>query len=153
MCILTVFGFIKNVGWTTQGVSTLAQIQGEGQIISGMQSRDFGFGLQISKEQLTLINASHLGQNYCDMTAAMEIYRSSEKKPLSELPFLCAITIGMNSDGFWTSYHMAVQLEDCVDCVKILYLGYNFVFCLIIAWDTVRNVWCLCSQYVEPAVQ
>jgi len=77
-------------------------------MISGMQSKDFGFGLQISKEQLTLINASHLGQNYCDMTAAMEIYRSSEKKPLSELPFLRAITIGVNNGGYWTSYHMTV---------------------------------------------
>jgi len=106
----------------------LPKSKGEGQMISGMQSKDFGFGLQISKEQLTLINASHLGQNYCDTTAAMETYRSVEKKPLSELPFLLAITIGMNNNGYWTSYRMVIQLEDCVDCIKILYPGYDFVF-------------------------
>ncbi len=33
-------------------------------MVSGMQSRDFRFNLQISEEQLTLIDASHLG--YCN---------------------------------------------------------------------------------------
>jgi len=106
----------------------LPKSEGEGRMISGMQSRDFGFGLPISEEQLTLINESRFSQNYCDTTAAMEIFGSIEKKPLSESPFLRAITIGVNNDGYWTSYHMAVQLEDCVDCLKILYPGHEFVF-------------------------
>jgi len=106
----------------------LPKSKGEGRMISGMQSRDFGFGLLMLEEQLTLTNASCFSQNYCNTTAAMEIYGSIKKKPLSESLFLHAITIGMNNDGYWTSYHMAVKLEDCVDCLKILYPGHRLVF-------------------------
>jgi len=36
-------------------------------------------------------------------------------KPLSKSQFVQALTNGINNDGYWTSYFMAIQLEDCVD--------------------------------------
>jgi len=49
-------------------------------------------------------------------------------KTLSESPFVQTITVGANNDGYWTCYHMAVQLEDCIDCLNIMYPGYKFIF-------------------------
>jgi len=106
----------------------LPKSDGESQMISAFQSRDFGFGLQISKETLALVNASHHNQNYCDTTAATEVFGCISKKPLSETLFLQSITVGANNDGYWNSYHMAVQLEDCVDCLRVLYPEHDFVF-------------------------
>jgi len=67
-------------------------------------------------------------QRYIDKVAAMEVYRDTNKPPLTTTPFLCTITIGVNNDGYWTSYHMAIQLEDCVDCLKVLFPDYDFLF-------------------------
>jgi len=38
------------------------------------------------------------------------------------------IAIGINNDGYWMLYHMAVQLEDCIDCLKICFPLHDFVF-------------------------
>jgi len=57
----------------------------------------------------------------------MEIYQVLNKPSLQALPFLQTITIGVSNDGYWTPYHMAIQLKDCVDCLKILFPDYNFL--------------------------
>ena len=35
---------------------------------------------------------------------------------------------GINQEGYWSYNHMITQLEDCIDCLKVLYGGYDYVF-------------------------
>ena len=36
---------------------------------------------------------------------------------------------GANAEGYWTGNHMIVQLEDCIDCLQVMYgEEYDFVF-------------------------
>ncbi len=60
----------------------LPESDGEGYMLSAMQSRDFGFGLTISGEKLALINEQCRGQNYVDTVAAMEVLGCIEKSHL-----------------------------------------------------------------------
>ena len=34
----------------------------------------------------------------------------------------------MNEEGFWTYQHTVVQLEDCIDCVRVLLPEFDHVF-------------------------
>jgi hypothetical protein len=36
--------------------------------------------------------------------------------------------VGANNDGYWNSLHMAIQLEDCIDCCKVLYANTDILF-------------------------
>jgi len=80
------------------------------------------------EETLALVNESCHNQNYHDATAANEVYGCILKKTLLEIPFLWIITIGVNKDGYWMSYNMAIQLEDCMDCLRVLYPEHDFLF-------------------------
>ena len=106
----------------------LPKSDGDGRMISAMQSCDFGFGLPMTADQLAQVNVACANQPYIDKVAVMEIYQNIIKPPLIASPFVCTITIGANNDGYWNSYHMAIQVEDCVDCLKILFPDYDFVF-------------------------
>jgi len=52
----------------------LPKSDGEGRMISAMQSRDFGFGLRIPEDKLAQINESRREKKYLDTTAATEIF-------------------------------------------------------------------------------
>jgi len=108
----------------------LPKLEGEGQMISAFQSRYFGFGLQISEDQLSIINERCCQQNYINTVAATEVFGSIKKKSLLESLFIQSITIGVNNNGYWMPYLMAIQLEDCADCLKICFANYDFVFLL-----------------------
>jgi len=128
-CVFSQF-LLKSKMWTGPNKESplLPKSEGDGRMLSGMQSRDFGFGLPMNADQLAQVNVARANKKYVDTLAAMEVYRVVDKPPLTTSPFLRRITIGANNDGYWTSYHMAIQLEDCVDCLKILYPGYDFLF-------------------------
>jgi len=128
-CVFSQF-LLRSKMWTGPDKEgpLLPKSDGEGRMISAMQSRDFGFGLPMSASQLAQVNVAHANQPYIDKAAAMEVYRNTIKPPLTMTPFLRTITIGVNNDGYWTSYHMAIQLEDCVDCLKILFPDFDFLF-------------------------
>ncbi len=34
---------------------------------------------------------------------------------------------GAKAEGYWVYEHMVLQLEDCVDCIKVLYPEHNFI--------------------------
>jgi hypothetical protein len=101
---------------------------GEGYMISAFVSRDSGFGLPLTEDQLALINAYRHGKEYIDKAAALEIYKSVKKQPLTESPFVRSLLIGASKGGYWNSFHMAIQFEDTVDCLKVLRPDFNFVF-------------------------
>lgn len=77
------------------------------------------------------MNERRKGQQYTDKEAAREIFghANNEKPPLEETPFIRYLLIGVNNEGYWNSSAMAIQIEDCVDCLKVL-LGdeYDFLF-------------------------
>ncbi len=94
---------------------------GEGLMISAFASRDSGFGMPVSSAQLDAINRLRYGTNYIDKVAAMSIHLTACKAPLKESPFVRSLLIGATKGGYWNSYHMvAIQLEDAVDCLRIL---------------------------------
>jgi len=128
-CVFSQF-LLRSKMWTgpNKEAPLLPKSEGDGRMLSGMQSRDFGFGLPMNADQLAQVNVVRANQRYVDTAAAMEVYRRLDKQPLTTSPFLRRITIGVNNDGYWTSYHMAIQLKDCVDCLKVLYPDYDFLF-------------------------
>jgi len=97
-------------------------------MLSAMQSQDFGFGLPMTLDQFAQVNIVRAKQHYVDKAAVIAIYWHMKKPPLKVLPFVQTITIGVNNDGYWMLYHIAIQLDDCVDCLKILFPDYNFLF-------------------------
>ena len=38
------------------------------------------------------------------------------------------LLIGATKDGYWNSFRMALQFEDVVDCLKVLYPQFDIVF-------------------------
>ncbi|KAI2490094.1 hypothetical protein MHU86_24490 [Fragilaria crotonensis] len=97
-------------------------------MLSALQSRETGFGVHISRMQMDEINETRRGTNYADMDAAMAIHGQVAKKNLEESPFVVSFELGTNNEGYWTYNHMSIQFEDCVDCIKVLYPQFDFVF-------------------------
>jgi hypothetical protein len=100
-------------------------------MVAAFQSCKFGFGMNLSKRELEIVNEHRRGKKYTDSTAALDILRCDDKKDLCDSPFVCYIEIGINNEGWWNYNQMVLQLEDCVDCVdclKTLYPTINFIF-------------------------
>ena len=107
----------------------LPKTDGLSLMLSAFQSRETGFGLSISSRiQLDEINESRRGKNYIDADAAMAIHGQAMKKDLKDSPFVIYFELGANNEGYWTYNHMSIQFEDCVDCVKVVYPHFDFVF-------------------------
>ena len=59
----------------------------------------------------------------------MDVRGSEKKQPLLESPFVVKLEYGANKDGYWTGNHMVLQLEDCIDCLKVIHGDkYDFYF-------------------------
>jgi hypothetical protein len=99
-------------------------------MISALQSREFGFGLLVTDEQLKEINEKRKHEKYKDLIAAAEAAgtRDGTKKPLERSPFVRTFEYGADSEGYWNYNHMVIQLEDCVDVLKHLYPQHDFLF-------------------------
>ena len=54
----------------------------------------------------------------------------AEKIDLTPSPFEREHKYGQNYDRYWVSNNKAVQLEDCVDCLKFIYSQFDFFFFL-----------------------
>ena len=108
----------------------LPKDEGAGVMISAFISRELGLLREISDEKLMFINTNRLRDNYRDEEAAMEVYGTLKKRPLTKesLPFLVYFEYGENKEGYWDYNHMVLQFEDAVDVLKVLYPEYDFVF-------------------------
>lgn len=63
-----------------------------------------------------------------DRTTALEVNKDTRKQPLTESPFVGKLLIGaLKGGGYWNSFHMAIQLEDVVDCLKVFRPQFDFV--------------------------
>jgi hypothetical protein len=106
----------------------LPKTDGLSLMVSALQSRETGFGVSVSRIQLDEINEARRGQNYVDVDAAMAIHGHATKKDLKHSPFVVYFELGANNEGYWTYNHMAIQFEDCVDCLKVSYPQFDFAF-------------------------
>jgi hypothetical protein len=97
-------------------------------MVSALQSRETGFGVHISEIQFNEINEARRGRNYVDVDAAIAIHGQATKKDLKHSPFVVYFELGANNEGYWTYNHMAIQFEDCVDCLKVIYPQFDFAF-------------------------
>jgi hypothetical protein len=114
-------------------VALLPKSEGDGYMLSAFVSREFGFGRQMTEDELAEVNmrrqTTALGSGtYRDTIAAMEILGTMRKPTLKESPFVKSLFIGINNEGYWNSYHMSLQFEDVIDCVRVLYPTFDFVF-------------------------
>ena len=50
------------------------------------------------------------------------------KKKLTCSPFVRELEYGQNGDGYWTYESMVVQLEDCIDVLKMVHPEFDYVF-------------------------
>ena len=58
----------------------------------------------------------------------MEVNDNTKKMPLTESPFVHKFEFG-GGKGYWTGNHMILQVEDCIDCLRVLFTDqYNFAF-------------------------
>jgi hypothetical protein len=106
----------------------LPKTEGEGYMLSAFVSRELGFGRPLSEKELAAINLAREGQKYHDEKAALEINKKLEKPALTETPFVDYLHIGMHNEGYWTGFHMALQFEDVVDCLKVICPGFEYLF-------------------------
>ena len=103
---------------------------GMGIMISAFVSREFGYGLKLSQEDILKINQLRRGndKHYSDEEAAKLVTGKSCKPILTKSPFVLEFEYGAAQQGYWKYDHMAVQMEDCVDCLVTLYPEYDFLF-------------------------
>ena len=131
--ILIVFGQDESVfkafamnksSWVIDGmVPKREKGEGPGLMVSAMQSYEFGFGLELSADELAQVNAVRLGEHYCDTAAAIELTGTSLKPPLKSSPFVMYFELGKAKSGYWGYNHMQSQLEDCVDVLRVVCKG------------------------------
>jgi hypothetical protein len=104
--------------------------EGAGIMISAFQSREFGFGLHMSEQELALVNEYRRDKKYQDEEAAKAKGGDAKKKPPTKSPFILEFEYGASGEGYWVYKHMVLQSEDCTDCQKVLYPEHEFLFLL-----------------------
>jgi len=59
----------------------------------------------------------------------MEVKNSTQKKDIQDSsPFCRFFDYGASNEGYWNFNHAALQLEDLVDCLIVLFPNVDFVF-------------------------
>ena len=102
---------------------------GAGIMISAMVSREFGYGMSLSPEELEKVNSERRrGRKYIDEQAANTINGKADKPNLTSSPFAIQFEYGINAQGYWDYNRMMLQFEDCVDVVSVLFPEFEFVF-------------------------
>ncbi len=108
--------------------SILPKNDGMGAMVSAFQSREFGWGMEITNQQMARINQRRIQQDYFDKVAANKVHGSTKKAPLTTSPFVHLFEFG-GKNGYWTGTHMILQTKGCIDCLrKIFDKQYEFVF-------------------------
>ena len=120
----------NNKEWVgTNGQRSLVpKDEGLGIMISMYQSREFGIIRQIPPINLERINANRAGTHYVDHEAAMAVHGTTLKPPIAadESPFMVYFEYGASGKGYWNYFHTVCQLEDVMDCLKVMHPTYDF---------------------------
>ena len=128
-CIFKQFLFTAK-SWTLPDgqKAVIPKDEGHGVMISAMTSREFGFGMVLSEEDLLKINTARENKKYSDEEAAVAVRGHSTKNALTSSPFVIEFEYGKEGEGYWDYNHMVLQLEDCADVVQILHPTYDYIF-------------------------
>jgi hypothetical protein len=121
------FTMVKNIAPKDDGLEVM---------ISSFQSKEFGFGVVVSAEQLKEVNEKRKNKKYKDLRAAAEAGRSKDgfKKPFTTLSFVYTFKYGADSDGYWNYNHMVLQLETVLMRLCTCILSMINCFCLTSQW-------------------
>jgi hypothetical protein len=84
-------------------------------------SREFGFVINLTQEQLQKVNQVRQGKKYSDEAALTETREKADKLPLKSSPFVIEFKYGANNQGYWNYNHMILQFEDCIDVVRTMW--------------------------------
>ena len=78
----------------------------------------------MTKQLLKEVNELHKCKKYHDVKAAIEVKTNPEgyKPELTKSPFVKEFEYGTSNDGYWTYQHMVLQLEDCINILKHLFV-------------------------------
>ena len=106
----------------------LPKDEGLGVMISAFQTREFGFGMELTTKHLQKINEKRKQEQYIDEVAAVLKRGTAEKQPLTTSLFYTEFEYGANKDGYWTYEHFVLQCEDVADCLQVLYPEIEFRF-------------------------
>ena len=105
-------------------------------MISDFQFREFGFGSacdDLSDADPKRINDFRLDEAYMDKDSAKFLQNGSTlNKYLSreDNPFVVLVQYAKfyNKQGYWSYDHLVIQMEECLDRLKVLYLSFDLVF-------------------------
>ena len=108
---------------TAEGQRPLCpKTEGENYMVSAFTCREFGFALELTEEELKMVNRYRSGQHYDCKQAAREVDKNgrTEKQDLTSTPFIRFFESGFKYDGYWNNRHMVIQFEDCMDVLKAI---------------------------------
>ncbi len=98
--------------------------EGFGIMVSAFQSREFGLGFELTIDDLKVVNEYRYSSrpNYTETESAIKLLGGA-KKNLTEAPFVKYFEYGcgQGKEGYGTYDNMALQFEDCVDCIQALF--------------------------------
>jgi hypothetical protein len=80
--------------------------KGLGAMIFGIVSREFGFGLKLSHEDLLKVNQYTENKEYSDVLAAMDKRGKVKKQSLQSSPFAVEFEYGANAEGYNHMVHL-----------------------------------------------
>ncbi len=104
----------------------------EGQVvmISAFQSREFGFGLDLSEAQIEKVNQEWRGEKYKDEESAISKHGTAMRPdlPIGNSAIIKEFEYGVNNQGYWCYEQMVLYFEDVVDCLKVTYPQYDYLF-------------------------
>ena len=106
----------------------LPKDDGQGLVLSSFCSRELGYGWQIPPDILREVNVKRKGKKYDDEKAAIMKNGTAFKAPLVTTPFVRELEYGNSHNGYWVYENMVLQLEDCVDVLKITNPEFDFLF-------------------------
>jgi hypothetical protein len=99
-------------------------------MISAFVSREYGFGIDLSADEIAKVNQQRSGKKYSDEVAANTVHGNANKIPLPSNPFVTEFEYGVSGQGYWDYNHMVLQMEDCIDVLHMLHGldRYDYMF-------------------------
>ena len=130
------FSFSAKTWYTKDGVTKLLpKDDGHGLMVSACVSRSWGFlmdGNPALGNALPLINQLRLQmrhRTYISTESAMKIKGTAFKSEVvNSESFTRFFQYGNDKEGYWCYDHIALQLEDIVDCLVIMFPVHDFLF-------------------------
>ena len=108
----------------------LQKDKGIGVMVSAIQSRVFGFGQPLTKDEMLKVNEKRNIKKYVDGEAAILKRGSADKQPLTLSPFYVGFGYGAQSKGYLTYNHFVLQCKDVFHCLSVLYPNHEFHMCV-----------------------